>query len=316
VAVNGNGTDAHSYTFTSLASQTAYTVRLRRDCTVEDMDFSDWVTIDVTTDTACSIPQNVIVSDISATEATVGWTDGAVTGGKWDIRVWNSHEEHLYEVATNPATVSGLTPGSSYQVAVRAYCCAYDHVVGEYSAAVSFDNICAPVADLEAHRNGSDVTLTWQPGARNTEWVYLYGYEGFEPNQSLGYGIVQEPTVILTGLIDGQSYTFRVRSLCGDDWNGDWSSSVTVAPVAVDEVDGITRLVLKPNPASDKVTLRIGSLEGNAQVRILSVDGRTVSTFATTEADLSLDISSYTSGTYFVRVQTNGWIGVSKLIIK
>ena len=316
VAVNGNETDVHSYTFTSLANQTTYTIRLRRDCTVEDMDYSDWVMFDVTTDTACSIPQNVTVSDIDATEVTVGWTDGAVTGGKWEIRIWNGHEEHLNEVATNPATVGGLTPGSTYQVAVRAYCCAYDQVVGEYSAAVPFNNVCGPVADLVAHRNGSDVTLTWQPGAYNSEWVYIYGYEGFEPNQSLGYGIVQEPTVTLSGLMDGQPYTFRVRSRCGDDWNSAWSSDVTVAPVAIDEVDGTTRFVLMPNPASDKVTLRIGSFEGNAQVSILSVDGRTVSTFATTEADLSLDVSSFTSGTYFVRVQTNGWMGVRKLVIK
>lgn len=317
VVINLNHTDVHSYTYTSLPDRTSYNIRLRRDCADEEIGFSDWVEFDVSTDTACSIPQGVTVSDIGATSATIGWTDGDVTGSMWEIRVWNSEEEHYFDVTTNPASVTGLTAGATYHVAVRAYCCADNHVVGEYSETVTFDNVCQPVNGLTAHRNGNDVTLTWHSGENNISWVYLYGYEGFEPNQQLGYGVVQDTVVTISGLADGAIYTFRVRARCGEDWNSVWSGDVSCSMVDIDEAEAANaRFAMMPNPASDRVLVQLSAFSGMAKVTVLGVDGRVMGEFGTSEADLSMDVSAFAAGAYFVRVQTNEWVAVKKLVIR
>lgn len=317
--VNAGHHDIHSYTYDQLSPVTTYNIRLRRDCTAESMDYSGWVELTVTTDTTCPVPADVTVGNIGPTSATIAWTDdGAATGSRWEIHLWNADEDRYYDVTTNPATVDGLTAGSTYHVAVRAYCCQYDRVVGEYSNTVTFDNICQPASGLTAQRNGGDVTLTWRAGSHHADWVYLYGYDGFEPNQQLGFGIVHDTTVTISDLEGGYVYAFRVRARCGADWNADWSNDIRVDMLGIYGLAaGDARLSLSPNPASGRVSLRIGNGNGLASVTILGVDGREIQTLThASPLPLTLDVSRMAAGTYFVRVQTDTWVAVRKLVVQ
>lgn len=323
--INAGHNNIHTYTYDFLTDRTDYNIRLRRDCTIETIGFSDWVEFDVRTDTMCSIPENISLTVTGANTATVTWTDGSMTGSRWEIHLWNNVEDHYYDVADNPATIDGLTAGSSYQVAVRAYCGQGDHVVGDFSNSVNFDNVCYPVTDLAAQTLGSDgVLLTWTPGNRNQQWLVSYGYQGFSPNEQLGYRIVNEPTVTINGLNGGgakgvgdDTYTFRVRAICGDGWNSDWAEDITASFTGIGEIgDAEARFALWPNPATNRVRLRLNDYSGKADIVILSVDGRTVNSLVATDSELSVDISDLAAGTYFVRVQTDAWVSVRKLVVR
>lgn len=317
VVVNGSQHNIHTYTYNMLSPMTEYNIRLRCDCTASDIDYSDWVELDVSTDTICSIPMSVTVSDISATSATVVWTDGATSGNRWEVHVWNADEDLHYDVDSNPATLTGLTAGSSYQLAVRAHCCQYDRVVGEYSDPISFDNICQPVSGLTAQRAGSDIILSWHRGSRNINWLFAYGYEGFHPNQQLGFGTVQDTTVTVSGLEAGYIYTFRVRAQCGDGWNSGWSADVDLDLLDVVDADAAgVHFYLQPNPAAGRVLLGLDGLQSLAHVSIFSLDGRQVMAFNTSEQRLSIDISQLAAGTYFVHLQTDKGVDVRKLIVR
>lgn len=316
------GTNRHTYT--NLPGMTDFDIRIRRDCTADDMDFSDWVYAFTRTDTACSIPTDLAVSAITGNSVTLGWTDGPMSGGEWEIRVWNNSFNQYYTVNTNPATVDGLVAGASYQIAVRARCGSDDHVIGEFSDPVNFNNICYPATNLTATVSGNDVVLNWTPGLRNTQWIVTYGLAGFAPNDQIGYQIVNSPTATITGLdgigakgTEGFSYGFRVRAICGDDWNSDWNeteATVQVGGVGIDDVDANSRVSISPNPATDQVTLRLAALD--AEVSLMSVDGRTMTVQHASNGELTLDVSQLAAGTYFVRVQTANWTTVRKLIVK
>ena len=325
--VNASQTNIHSYTFENLPSMTSFDIRLRRDCTIGDLDYSDWVYATAYTDTACSIPDGFVATTVTGSTATFSWTDGPMASNIWEIHVWNNNINKYYEVYTNPATVDGLVAGSSYHAAVRAYCGSNDHVVGEFSDELVFDNVCQPVTGLTATVNGTDVILNWNAGARNTQWLVSYGYQGFEPNDQLGYMIVNTTTATISGLgsiaapyaskgVDDNRFTFRVRAICGEGWNSAWSADVNASLVGIDEVDGSAQFVLQPNPATDHVALRMSDFEGSAAVSILSVDGRQMFDFTTYNSTFDFDVSSLAAGTYFVRVQTANWTAVRKLIVK
>ena len=87
--------------------------------------------------------------------------------------------------------------------------------------------------------------------------------------------------------------------------------------LGIDEVDGVdARFSLRPNPASDRVVLSLDDAEGTADVSILSVDGRTVIHLVVNGGVAEVNMADLVAGTYFVRVQTEGWLGVRKLVVR
>ena len=304
----------NSYTFTMLSPMTKYDIRLQRDCLGDGTFVSDWVELTATTDTACSIPEAVKATNVSAKTAELSWTTGSVAN-TWEIHVWNTGFDKYYTVKTNPAVVDGLTPGNSYKVQVRAYCGSNDHVVGEWSETATFQNTCEPVSGVTANVSGTNVTLSWVGASNNNKYFVAWGPKDFNANEQIGYAEVEGTSYTITGL-KGQTYTFRVRGICGDGWNSVWTSA-NATVVGIDDVEEQNaQFYLQPNPATSRVTLSLEDFEGTANVSILSVDGRQISQFNTVESSTVIDLSEYAAGTYFVRVQTEGWTSVRKLIVK
>ena len=305
---------ATKFTVTGLMPMTKYQFRLRRDCANSGIGFSDETIVDVLTDTACSVPENVKAIDVTATTATLSWTNTAVAN-KWIVHVWNDGFNKRYTVTTNPATIDGLTPGNSYKVQVRAYCGYNDHVIGDWSETTTFQNTCEPVTGLTATVQGTSVKLSWSASSNSKKYYVVWGDANFNPNDQIGYAEVDGTSYTVTGL-KGKTYTFRVRSICEEGWNSVWAST-NATVVGIDDVEGQNaQFTLQPNPATDHVTLSLNDFEGTANVSILSVDGRQVNSFSTVEGNYTLDLSDYAAGTYFVRVQTDGWVSVRKLIVK
>ena len=316
--------DDNSYTYEALNPVSTFDIRLRRVC--GEGEYSDYVVLQVHTDTMCSMPTALTVSNITGTSATFAWTDGNITGTKWQLHVWNDDMDIYRDVTTNPATIDGLVSGLFYQAEVSAYCGSNNHVQGDFSDPISFNNICSPVTNVNAVYSNGDVNITWTPGERNQQWIVLYGYAGFAFNEHLGYITVNTPNATLNGFTaaapysnnfkgtEGDNYGFRVRALCGDDWNSPWSNEVTVhiESEGIEDVEN-ARFGVSPNPASDVVTLSLEGIEGTANVSILSIDGRLVESFEATAEKMEINVSSYATGSYFVRVQSAGWTAVRKL---
>ena len=72
----------------------------------------------------------------------------------------------------------------------------------------------------------STLTIDWSDMRPATSWEIEYGPTGF----TLGHGtttIVSSHPATLTGLFPGTEYSFRVRTLCGDNGNSEWSDVST-----------------------------------------------------------------------------------------
>ena len=77
------------------------------------------IILDFTTQ-VCPRPGEVTVSDITASGATVSWTENG-TATAWQICL-NNDTNSLINVTTNPYMLTGLTPETVYTVNVRANC--------------------------------------------------------------------------------------------------------------------------------------------------------------------------------------------------
>ena len=122
------------------------------------------------------------------------------------------------------------------------------------------------------------------------------------PNQ--GYEFVQWQ--------DGNAVNPRTITVTGDaTYTATFRSSVGIADVES------ASLTIYPNPARESATIMLNGVSGEVTVTVVDMNGRTVGQYSTSSTDrLTLDLSGYARGAYFVRVSGEGVNMVKKLIVK
>jgi hypothetical protein len=93
----------------------------------------------------CPDPYNLTVTGGAASSVTLSWTTGGAT--MWNIAYGQAGSVSFIPfttAATNPFTLTGLTPGTSYEFYVRDSCGSGD--VSNWVGPVTFNTPCATVA--------------------------------------------------------------------------------------------------------------------------------------------------------------------------
>ncbi|KWW29187.1 MAG: putative hemagluttinin family protein, partial [bacterium P3] len=146
---------------------------------------------------SCVAPEAIVVTDVSATAASVGWTVGLAADDTWEVSYSADGETWLTTgpVNDNPATVTALTPNTEYQVRVRTRCNGGADM-SDWSAAATFRTKCEAItvtlADpyVEGFENGfpdcwdvlnGNVTVKTSGNGLHTGSGYL-DFRGAKPN--------------------------------------------------------------------------------------------------------------------------------------
>ena len=123
-AVNATG-NTMSHNLTNLSPNTGYTFRAFATTASgttygAEMTFT---TQDVQQDT-CPSPTNVTASNVTESTAIISWTQAPGTANTWDVLYKESAATAWYTATTsnNTYTLAGLTPETSYDVQIIAYC--------------------------------------------------------------------------------------------------------------------------------------------------------------------------------------------------
>ena len=179
---------------------------------------------------ACATPTSL---------AAAPTTDGAIV--TWNHDEADGHYDLQYRVhvdegdpnewidVTNIAektkTLTGLTPGTTYDVRVRANCSA--HRQSAWTSDIQFSPECvAPTSISKTAETFNSVELEWVGSANALR--YKKGEEDWT-------NVLFDPAVTsydgLTGLTTGEEYTVQVHAACGDHWSSDFVFTPTcVAP--------------------------------------------------------------------------------------
>ena len=142
---NSEVTSSTTTTLTNLDPQTAYDVYVVTNCTTPDVEEDATLTIHFTTTVACPAPQNLTVSNIGMTSATVTWNSNAdsftIEYGEAGFAVGTGT---TITVTTNSYDLTGLTSGTAYTVYIIADC----GIDGNSTAAsVNFNTNLCEVSD-------------------------------------------------------------------------------------------------------------------------------------------------------------------------
>lgn len=318
VAVEGS-----TYTVTGLDHSTQYLFRVRYDCTADSLGHSLWLTTSATTDYVCNVPADVQVDPLNGRTVVVQWT-APPSDSLWNVRVYNNTFDSVYIVRSNPARIERLNAGVLYHLQVRTLCGPMRNVYGDYSDPVGFTTpICGAASRMHGQADGTTARLAWMGGDNNQYWEITYRPLDAQPGERTDTVISADTLYTIRNLQPNTTYAFRVRALCGLEWNSDWSDPelllTTGEPTGIDEGGMQPVCTLFPNPASGYVNLSVAGVEGPLAVSIINTSGELLVTESLRCKDgckTALDISRLGKGVYFVHVAGADTNIVHKLIVQ
>lgn len=164
----------------------------------------------------CPKPTGITVSNITPHTADIAWTENG-TASEWTILLDST------EIPTtdNPFTLTGLTSETSYTISVKTHCTIDDE--SDWSNATSFTTAIScprPTAVSVSNITTNSADISWTNGGSENAWIIdLNGTEIPADNNPF----------LLTGLSNSTEYTVKVKAVCGEGDESQWSTATNFA---------------------------------------------------------------------------------------
>ena len=227
---NGSDRDTTSYTVTGLTNGTNYTFALRA---VNNSGEGSFAIVNSTPIppvpsapanlTATPDNQQLILSWTDPGNATISGYQVSSDGGSNFTAITGS------SASTTSYTVTDLTNGSSYTLAVRAVNSTGIGAFSSVTATPAIPPVPAAPANLTAKAGDQQLILSWTDPGNATISKYQYSTDGGEAFTDITGSGSSTTSYTVTGLINGTEYTLAIRAV-NSTGNGVFSS-VTATPV-------------------------------------------------------------------------------------
>jgi len=293
--VNGIQTGSTSPTMLGLLGNTAYEVRVRTNC--GSSIYSGWSTAVPFTTAPCEDVTGVSTNNITSFTVDVSWTAGSTETG-WNIEYGpagftTGTGTTAFASITPQRTITGLTPGTAYDVRIQSYCDWQNQSawVNETFTTAAF---CDDITGLStSNASTTSVDIAWTTGGSETSWDIEYGPQGYTQGSDAGTTItVTTNPYSLTGLIEGYAYDVYVRSNCGGGSIGNWVQTdfaTTGTPCVVNIPDANFKASLVGNTAiNTNGDTEIQCYEANAFAGYMSIYGQGVADLTGIEAFVNM----------------------------
>ena len=178
----------------------------------------------------CVVPSSLNAVNILPTSADLTWLSGGEAQWKieWDTTNFVQGNGKIVVTSDNPFTLNGLTPETTYDFYVKAYC-AFDST--NWSSVFTFTTLptCPAPNNLSvSNKTMVSADLSWVPVLNDTLWQIEWDTAGFTQGNGNLVVTTNNPYT-LNGLTIFTNYEFYVRALCditlGDTsyWSGPYA---------------------------------------------------------------------------------------------
>jgi hypothetical protein len=274
--------------------------------------------------TSCSntITELIILNE-TPTSISLTWSDAGTTTS-WEVALtpFSSTNAQWNTVTTNSYTATGLEPNTYYRVRVRPLCAGgFEPSNRSTVAATKATNFCASVpftdtggttgnyTDRESwvrtmtpNNPGLKLRATFSSFNLENNWDYLYIFDGADELAPIltpdGLTGTTNPGVFNSTASDG-SLTFIFYSDQGTVASG-WDATITCTGTLGIEDSNYLDFSYFPNPT--KGTVSMSSNTQITEVKVYNVEGRLLFQQKKNDLTTSVDISQFSTGTYFFKV--------------
>ena len=312
-----------SVTISGLTPATTYEFQVETTCSASSGTYSSSSNF-TTLAAACSIPTGLSTTTVATTSATLTWV--AVSGAvSYNIQyrqagpvTWSTTTSGV-----NSVTISGLTPGTTYEFQVEVVC---SSGTSGFSGSSDFTTV-ALTCPMPTGLSATSITAT----SALLNWVAATGATGYSiqyrPTGTSGWAYTTSATtsVAVSGLIASTAYEFQVQSICSaTDSSGFTVSTIFTTLNSSTEIPSVSlaenSFDIYPNPVTQNalITYQLNASE-NVSINIYNVVGQEIQQVIKNELQ-SPGTHSYntiitTPGVYFIKL-TAGRISVTKKVVK
>ncbi len=257
------------------------------------------------------------VTAIAAVSATVNWTP--VAGVGWYEIQYMASNSSTWSSVTAVATLSskvitGLTPGTSYQVRIRSFC---NSAPGAWSTIVIFATTSCAIPSGLVVTNITNTTSKLNWNTANGATYYTVRYKKTSTSTWI-FGTSTLTNKAISGLTAGTQYEFQVSSNCGSSLTSAFSASTiwttpTTLPPTVGRKEISTEeeinsdVNIYPNPTSNVLNIDLTVEEAQiTTIKVLDMSGRLIKQVQTkTEKGMNpmtISLGELSSGIYALQI--------------
>jgi hypothetical protein len=203
---------------------TTYEVQVRAVC---GLGQSDWSASATVTTLTCVVPPNIVLDNATETSFRVTW-NRVSNATAYTLRyrqVGQNSWHNVNNLVDTFRTVSGLIPGTSYEVQVRSTC---NLGTSDWSNTRTIATVtCGTPLELTAG-NSTETTfeVVWDHVANATS--YSLRYRRIGQNSWTNVNNIVDTFRTVTGLTPGTTYEVIVKTVCNSG-NSAWSTPDTIA---------------------------------------------------------------------------------------
>ena len=129
---------SNPFVLAELETDTTYYIYVRANC--GEGDYSEWSKlVSFHTAKACQVPDDLAVSNVSISSATISWNTYGQTG--FNLRYYTGADTVTVADVAMPYEMTGLEAGTVYYVQVQAACSVTEEEEGEWSDAYGFKTV-------------------------------------------------------------------------------------------------------------------------------------------------------------------------------